>query len=257
MCLRWSARVWLDRFFRLDLDLDLAAFGPTRFWVEWVHIRCCGNGGLGFRPYGESLLANAPKGTKRSSPSVRPSPWLGSLRSGIHPGASPTVCFAAPPLDAFDCVERSLRSHPRINPSTQPAEGAGRSKAAVELTLILLSGEKRVVCAGLALALALLLRFCGSELARDDGLTATLFLTDAPPSVGASMLAKNVGTIGASRHPASSLTSIANKFAPTGKRVHTTIRPAGRPPRMLLRCTPHREAERRFCAVGNPAWMLG
>jgi hypothetical protein len=47
----------------------------------------------------------------------------------------------------FDFVERSLRSHPRINPSTQPAEGAGtaRSKAAAELALILLSGEKRAV----------------------------------------------------------------------------------------------------------------
>ncbi|QAY85773.1 hypothetical protein CUN61_18055 [Pseudomonas arsenicoxydans] len=25
----------------------------------------------------------------------------------------------------------------------------------------------------------------------------------------------------------------------------------------LWRCTPHREAEWRFCAVGNPAWMPG
>jgi sortase (surface protein transpeptidase) len=25
----------------------------------------------------------------------------------------------------------------------------------------------------------------------------------------------------------------------------------------LLRCTPPREAERRFCAVGNSAWMPG
>jgi len=47
----------------------------------------------------------------------------------------------------FDFVERSLRSHPRINPSTQPAEGAGtaRSKAAAELALILLSGEEHAV----------------------------------------------------------------------------------------------------------------
>jgi len=27
--------------------------------VGGVHIRFCGNGGLGFRPYGESLLSNA------------------------------------------------------------------------------------------------------------------------------------------------------------------------------------------------------
>ncbi|SDE01903.1 hypothetical protein SAMN04490189_4043 [Pseudomonas koreensis] len=108
------------------------------------------------------------KVTQNACPNVRPSPWLGSLRSGIHPGASPTVCFAAPPLDVFDFVERSLRSHPRMNPSTQPADGALRSRAAAELTLILLSGEKRMRSA---------VDFCGScgatiRLASDGGLTA-------------------------------------------------------------------------------------
>ncbi|MDQ0669170.1 hypothetical protein QF039_003470 [Pseudomonas sp. W2I6] len=33
-----------------------------------VHIRCCGNSHLGFRSYSGSLLANAPKVTKRSLP---------------------------------------------------------------------------------------------------------------------------------------------------------------------------------------------
>jgi hypothetical protein len=44
----------------------------------------------------------------------------------------------------FDFVERSLRSHPRINPFTQPADGAGtaRSRAFGELTLGHLSGEE-------------------------------------------------------------------------------------------------------------------
>ncbi|MBV7528434.1 hypothetical protein KW834_28915, partial [Pseudomonas sp. PDM29] len=39
----------------------------------------------------------------------------------------------------------ALRANPRINASTQPAEGAGgsRSKAAGELTLGLMSGEER------------------------------------------------------------------------------------------------------------------
>jgi len=87
--------------------------------------------------------ANAPKGTKRSRPR-RSAPRCGSafLRSGIHPGASPTVCFAAPPLDACGFAARSLRSHPRINPSTQPSDGAGTSRAVLELTLIVLSGGK-------------------------------------------------------------------------------------------------------------------
>jgi hypothetical protein len=54
-----------------------------------------------------------------------------------------------------------------MNTSTQPPEGAGgsRSRAAGELTLGLLSGEKRMCVA---------LLFCGSELARDGDLTADL-----------------------------------------------------------------------------------
>ncbi|AZD48216.1 hypothetical protein C4K20_2801 [Pseudomonas chlororaphis subsp. aurantiaca] len=49
---------------------------------DGVHIRCCGNGGLGFRPYGGSLLANAPKVTKRSRPSIRP---LAKARGALTP----------------------------------------------------------------------------------------------------------------------------------------------------------------------------
>jgi hypothetical protein len=45
----------------------------------------------------------------------------------------------------FDFVERSLRSHARINPSTQPSDVAGGTRStAGELTLGLLSGEERV-----------------------------------------------------------------------------------------------------------------
>ena len=64
---------------------------------------------------------------------------LGFLRSGTDPGAAAPVCFAAPPSAVYDCVVRSLRSHARINPSTQPSDVAGGSKArskALELTLI-------------------------------------------------------------------------------------------------------------------------
>ena len=63
---------------------------------EWgafggVHIRCCGNGRLGFRSYSGSLLANAPKVTKKSLPhhsALR----LGSVcpHSGLNPWAAVT-----------------------------------------------------------------------------------------------------------------------------------------------------------------------
>jgi hypothetical protein len=36
-------------------------------------------------------------------------------RYGVHPGASPTVCFAAPPLDA--CGFAALRASPGWTPS--------------------------------------------------------------------------------------------------------------------------------------------
>jgi hypothetical protein len=75
---------------------------------------------------------------------VRPARWgSGFLRCGIDPGAAPTVCFAAPPLAVFGCAKRSLRSHARINPSTQPSDVARGSRSrAGELTLGLLSGEE-------------------------------------------------------------------------------------------------------------------
>jgi hypothetical protein len=48
----------------------------------------------------------------------------------------------------YDCVVRSLRSHARINPSTQPADGLrdqDQDQKLLELALIVLSGEKHAV----------------------------------------------------------------------------------------------------------------
>jgi len=146
--------------------LAVAAFGPTMLLRFWVYIRCCGNGCLGFRPYGGSLLTNASKVTKNACSCVRPARWGSrSLRCGIDPGAAPPVGFAAPPLAVFGCAKRSLRSHPRINPYAQPSDVArgSRSRAFGELTLGHLSGEKRAP--GFSFS-------CGSWLASDGGLTA-------------------------------------------------------------------------------------
>jgi hypothetical protein len=139
--------------------------------TDRVHIRCCGNGCLGFRPYGDSLFLQTPKKSKQKNACscVRPARWgSGSLRCGIDPGAAPPVCFAAPPLAVFGCAKRSLRSHPRINPSTQPSDVArgsrSRSRATAELALILEWG-------GFA-AWGVRLLNCRSQLAGDGGLTA-------------------------------------------------------------------------------------
>jgi hypothetical protein len=88
----------------------------------------------------------------------------------IDPGAAATVCFAAPPSAVFDFVERSLRSHPRINPSTQPSDVAGGSRSkALELALIVEWG-------GFAAGSCAAWLFCGSEPAREGGLKADRFL---------------------------------------------------------------------------------
>ncbi len=57
-------------------------------FVDRVHIRCCGNGGLGFRPYGGSLLRSA-KVSKTLLPH-HSAPRLGSVcpNEGIAPWAA-------------------------------------------------------------------------------------------------------------------------------------------------------------------------
>ena len=102
--------------------------------------------------YRGRLKSNQKRLPQRSAHSL----GLGFLRSGIDPGASSPVCCAAPPFDVFGFAKRSLRSHPRINPGTKPADGAGgsRSRAAAELALILLSGgracDRLLFCVGAA-----------------------------------------------------------------------------------------------------------
>jgi hypothetical protein len=73
-----------------------------------------------------------------------------------------------------------------MNTSTQPSEGAGgsRSRAEGELTLGLMSGEKRVFAALLS---------CGSWLASDGGLIADQSLADVPKSNCRSWLASDDG----------------------------------------------------------------
>jgi len=139
-------------------------------FVVGVHIRFFGNGGLWFRPYGGSLLANAPKGTKRSRP-LRTAPRQGSgfLRSGIHPGALLYGLLRCTSLQCVRLRRTALRAYPRMNTSAQPAEGAGGSKAAGELTLGLLSGEEQSRCSPICFCSALLWEQARSRKGRRAG----------------------------------------------------------------------------------------
>ncbi|SDT35049.1 hypothetical protein SAMN05216496_4195 [Pseudomonas sp. Z003-0.4C(8344-21)] len=81
-------------------------------------------------------FSNAKKEPKGFAPAFGPR-RLGSLRSGIDPGAAATVCCAAPTSAVSGCARRSLRSHARIDPSTQPSDVAGQARSrALELALI-------------------------------------------------------------------------------------------------------------------------
>jgi hypothetical protein len=153
MCLRWSVKVWPNRV--------AAPSGVHSNPVGvGVHIRCCGNGGWRFRPYGDSLFLQAPKKSKQKNACsyVRPTRWgSGFLRSGIHQGG---IASGLLRCTSSRCVRlrRTVAAlpPPRMNPSTQPSDVArgSRSRAAAELTHILLSGEERAVCPDLLWELA-------------------------------------------------------------------------------------------------------
>jgi hypothetical protein len=49
-------------------------------------------------------------------------------RYGVHPGASPPVCFAAPPLDVCGFAAWRCAPNPRMDTFARPAEGAEDQK---------------------------------------------------------------------------------------------------------------------------------
>ncbi len=108
-----------------------------------VHIRCCGNGCLGFRPDGRLPLANAPKEAEVSP--RRPAPRWGSafLRSGIPPGTLPSGRLR---FDLHAACSTASNGATRHSPDEHLHSASRRGgwikiKAVGELTLGLMSGE--------------------------------------------------------------------------------------------------------------------
>jgi len=80
-------------------------------FLDGVHIHSCGHGGLWFRPYGGSLLANAQNaGPAKSNQKV--SPLAYGLRSGVHQGASTPVGFASTSIRCPRLRRGALRAIP-------------------------------------------------------------------------------------------------------------------------------------------------
>ena len=118
-CQDWVGEVLLNSAATVDPLWELAC---QRWQSFCVHIHSCGNGHLWFRFYSESLLANAPKGTKRSCPNIRP-PRLGSayLRSGIHPWVIASGWLRWHLLSMTAAAPQRATRSPRMNASTQPS----------------------------------------------------------------------------------------------------------------------------------------
>ena len=121
--------------------LGLAAFGPTRFLGFWGYIRFFGCGGWRFRPYGESPFPDAEKVTEKACSCVRPARWgSGFLRSGTDPWGSASGLLRC---TSSRCVwlRQTVAALPPPDKSLHSAcRRAFRSKAVLELTLIVLSG---------------------------------------------------------------------------------------------------------------------
>ena len=86
---------------------------------EWGHIRCCGDGGYWFRPYGESL-GRAPSNQGLLPLSFGASPRLGipSLRS----------CSVGPPPSAIRGRGRLTRHPCRVAHCAEPTLGLSRGR---------------------------------------------------------------------------------------------------------------------------------
>ena len=104
-----------------------AAWGRLVFGY-WVYIRCCGCCRWRFRSYSDSLF-QTPKSKQKALPR-RTALRLGSVfpRYGAHPGASPPVCFAAPPLDVCGSAAWRCAPNPLMDTFARPAEGAKNQK---------------------------------------------------------------------------------------------------------------------------------
>ena len=118
---------------------------PGSWLIEYISVSAVTAAG-GFALTASPFCQTTQKEPKSLAPNVRPlAKARGSFAPAFIRGHRPPVGFAGTYMRCVRLRRTALRANPRINASTQPAEGAGgsRSKAAGELTLGLMSGEKR------------------------------------------------------------------------------------------------------------------
>jgi hypothetical protein len=196
-----TCRSWLASEGGLTADLC---------FVDRVHIHCCGNGHLGFRPYGESLW-QTPQRNQRSCPTIRP---LAGARGALTPALlrGPAAIGhpwprAAIPASMPGCPLRNACVRPlemgQVDQEQKPKQSQSQSQA----------------------------NTCGSEPAREK-----------PENTAGGQVPRVI--VDDHRRQASSYRRLLLWLW-----LWLWL--------LILIFLPHREAEWRFCAVGNPAWMPG
>ncbi len=210
-----------------------------------VYIRFCGNGYLGFRPYGGSLL-NSAKVSKTLLPH-HSAPRLGSAcpHSGIAPWArreGPSMAQRGyPGIHAGMPTPQCLRSASVVNGAPKSTSSARRPDSRPDF------GRTRFSC--------------GSEPARDSG-TSVASRVDGLTSRAGSLPHWDRATPARDRSAVRPLSRAS--FAPTGpaqqiRWVYTRKKQAGCQAASLLiliwGAPLTTLAERRYCGVGTSAWM--
>ena len=94
------------------------------WWFVGVHIRCCGNGGLGFRPYGGSLLQG-----RKSNQKVLAPPLGTSLMLGVPSLRLESVGRRDGPSLAQRGYPGVLPGYPRIQACVRPSWLTGRLRS--------------------------------------------------------------------------------------------------------------------------------
>ncbi|CAI8834345.1 Outer membrane protein AlgE [Pseudomonas chlororaphis] len=184
----------------------------TRRVSDGVHIRCCGNGHLGFRPYGDSLFSNAKKVSKKACPSIRclararhaltPALLRGPAATGHPwPGAASAASLPRYPLRnacvrplGKGRVDQGQDQKPRPKPSAfyallvAAAAGCDRARSARQTRRRGVSGRSRRM-------VLRLLRSRSQPAAAATGISAKSRPAGRPPRIAFDFLAPSGGRV--------------------------------------------------------------
>ncbi len=221
---------------------------------DGVHIRCCGHGGLGFRPYGGSLWKSA-KVTKALRPSIRclakarhaltPALLRGPAATG-HPWPGAASAASLPRYPLRNACVRPLGKG-RVDQEREPqqkqelsafyallvaaAEGCDRARSARQTRRRGVSGRSRRM-------VLRLLRSRSQPSAAATGISAKFRPAGRPPRIAFDFLAPSEGEVEVLRNGQldkdAELATPGRGWPAAATGISAKSRPAGRPPRIAF-----------------------